>query len=89
MVAKVDLQGCLHDGGRAVDGATVVARGEFPFNGYDDDLRLFGGAREAVDAGIGDGCGVGIEGVFHGMLICKVQLFTTVSFFLGFYDYDH
>ena len=65
VVAEVDLQGSLHDGGRTVDGATVVARGEFPFDGYDDDLRLFGGAGQAVDAGIGHGCGVGVKGVFH------------------------
>ena len=67
VVAEVDLQGGFHDGGRTVDGATVVARGEFPFDGYDDDLRLFGGAGQAVDAGIGHGGCIGVKVIIHGI----------------------
>ena len=64
-MAEVDLQGGLHDGGGTIDSATVVAGGELPFNGNDDDLSLFGGAGKTVNAGIGNSGCIGIESVFH------------------------
>ena len=50
VVAEVDLQGGLHDSGGTVDGAAVITRGQLPFDRYDDDLCLIGGAGKAVDA---------------------------------------
>ena len=65
VVAEVDLEGGLPDGFGSVDGASVVARCKFPFDGYDDDLRLFGGARQAIDARVGYSSRIGVEIVFH------------------------